>query len=101
MPTYINGRPANVARRAPSVSPDEIIRKLTEAITDSGQVGDISRLSKEEMAYLRAALKGIADKTVKRIFMEDIMSGVDIERVVDIYEIFPETGTEEHRALAY
>jgi len=82
MPIYING---NTAGR-PAERPAVIIKRILEAISESGRIGDLSRFSESDMAYVRTAMAEIADKSVKRIFSRDLMSGIDINRVVDVFE---------------
>lgn len=82
------------------MSQEEIIKRIIDAVTESGVVGYTAHLSEEEIYYLRLALKDIAEKTVKRIFLEDMMSGVDLSRVVDVCSVAPTTDMEVIHAVA-
>ena len=45
------------------------------------------QLSAEDMKYVRIALKRIAEETVARIFMVDLLAGVNMKKVIDVYEV--------------
>lgn len=84
MPVFRNGKHAG-AGKAPSA--EEIIKRILGAIRESGKVGDLSRFSAEDMKYVKLALSRIAEESVTRIFVTDLLDGVNMDKVIDVYEV--------------